>query len=188
MQMMNIKSVRWVVVALALTLFSLPHVASAKESAQVGQECTMVPLELPLFGGTPVAEVESPEVSGTPPTERVSERAIEDALELYVACTNTGDPTLIWAMFSPRWFSATFADPEQHYLPAFELMLDNDQGTSDQLLHLVEIEEITQRPDGKVDVRATFRSADEEWTDTLALVLVDGQWLIDDVRLDTPTS
>ncbi len=142
--------------------------------------CELEPLELPLFGGTPVAVFATPSPDASPMAVELSEAEAEDVLQQYVACTNTGDPTLVWAMFTPRWFSQTFADPEEHYLPAFEQMLDSEGQPTGLPLELVEIMSIEPRG-GSVDVTATFRSGDQEWTDTLTLVQVDGQWLIDDV-------
>jgi hypothetical protein len=147
--------------------------------------CGLVPLELPLFDGTPVADIATPGAGVTPTAAQLAPDAMQEVLDQYVACINTGNPTLVWAMFSPRWFSITFADPREHYLPAFEQMLTFPELAVDHPLELVQIGEITGLPDGRVDVTASFRSDDQEWTDTLTLVLVDGRWLIDDVRLDT---
>lgn len=156
---------------------------SAQGSAGDEVPCEMVPLALPLFGGTPVSVFATPTASPSAAPE-VNRDEIEAVLQQYVACTNTGDPTLVWAMFTPRWFSAEFADPEEHYLPAFEHMLDNPATVAEHPLVLEDIHEISQ-DGGTVEVTATFSSGDEEWTDTLVLVQIDGQWLIDDVRLDT---
>lgn len=152
--------------------------------AQEAVECELVPLELPLFGGTPVSVFATPSPVASPgAAAAISEAEVREVLEQYVACTNTGDPTLVWAMFTPRWFSKTFADPEEHYLPAFEQMLDQEGQPTGVPLELVEIVEV-EPGDGTVRVTATFRSGDQQWTDTLTLALVDGQWLIDDVELD----
>lgn len=154
-------------------------------AAQDQVSCELVPLELPLFGGTPVAVFSTPEMTASPAPASLSEDEAIAVLEQYAACTNTGDPTLVWAMFTPRWFSQTFADPEEHYLPAFEQMLDRDGQPTGVPLEFVEI--VSMEPgDGAVDVTATFRSGDQEWTDKLTLVQIDGQWLIDDVELVDP--
>lgn len=155
--------------------------------AQNAPACELTPLELPLFGGTPVADFATPSPAASPAAD-LSESEAEAVLQQYVACTNTGDPTLVWGMFTPRWFSQAFADPEQHYLPAFEQMLDNEGQPTGVPLELVEIVEIKAHG-ASVDVTATFRSGDQAWTDTLTLVQVDGQWLIDDVEpIDPPTA
>ncbi len=155
--------------------------------AQDAASCELQPLELPLFGGTPVTVFATPSPEASPAIAELSEAEAEDVLQQYVACTNTGDPTLVWAMFTPRWFSQTFADPEEHYLPAFEQMLDSEGQPTGVPLELVEILAIDPQG-GSVDVTATFRSGDQEWTDTLTLVQIDGQWLIDDVRPVDPTA
>lgn len=154
--------------------------------AQDTVSCELQPLELPLFGGTPVAVFATPSPDASPVVIDLSQAEAEDVLQQYVACTNTGDPTLVWAMFAPRWFAQTFADPEEHYLPAFEQMLDRDGQPAGIPLELVEIISIEPHP-GAVDVTATFRSGEQEWTDKLTLVQVDGQWLVDDVQpIDPP--
>lgn len=166
--------------------FMLAPGITAQESASSPATCGLAPLELPLFGGTPVAELATPGPIGSPATQELRDGEIEAALEQYVACTNTGDPALIWAVFSPRWLAANFADPQEHYLPAFEFMLTLPEVPGADPLQLVQIHEITPLPDGAVDVTATFASGDMEWTDTLTLVQIGKEWLVDDVRLDDP--
>lgn len=146
--------------------------------------CTLTPLTLPLFDATPLAELASP--VATPAQTAMTKDEAKAVLEKYVACTNTGDPTLVWAMFTPRWFSATFADPETHYLPAFEYEIANGQYGVNDPLQFVAIDDIQLTEDGRMAVTATFASADQQWTDTLILVQIQGQWLIDDVVLVSP--
>lgn len=164
---------------LGLLLVSTP-------AAPAETTCELTPLTLPLFGGSPVADLATP--AATPQAEMLTEDEARSALEMYTACTNTGDPTLVWAMFTPRWFSVQFADSEEHYLPAFEYNLANGQDPVGDPLELVSIDAIEQQEDGRTAVTATFRSGDMQWTDTLFLVQMDGQWLIDDVVLDSPPS
>lgn len=172
---MKFLSSAWVVPFIVGAALAITPVAHAAEPA-----CALEPLDLPLFGGTPVAQLVDP---ATPAAARdASESEIRTALEQFVACTNTGDPRLAWAVFSPRWFATMFADPTVHYLPAFERMLDHPAVVSGAPLELRTIEAITPLPDGRIEVTATFASGDEAWTDTLVLVLIDGTWLIDEVR------
>jgi hypothetical protein len=170
-----------------MTAMALGAMLGGAAMAQDDVSCELVPLELPLFGGTPVAVFATPSSQASPAAGSLNEDEARDILEMYAACTNTGDPTLVWAMFTPRWFSQTFADPEEHYLPAFEQMLDQDSAPTGAPLQLVEVIEIEPR-EGMVDVTATFRSGDQEWTDRLTLAQVDGQWLIDEVELIDPAS
>jgi len=149
--------------------------------AQDGTGCELEPLELPLFGGTPVAELAvSPEAS--PAAAWLPESQVVEVLQLYVACVNTGDPTLVWAMFSPRWFASEFENSEEHYLPAFEQMLDRPAEPPAIPLELGEVLDIERLDGGRVAVTATFVSGDEAWTDRLTLAPADGQWLIDEVE------
>lgn len=148
--------------------------------------CDLPPLELPLFGGASVVSLATPETPVASPN--ISEIGIRNALDQIVACTNTGDSQLVWAMFSPHWFATTFADPTVHYLPAFEQSLDQQTHSGGAPLELTEIVSIEPLPDGRVAVTATFTSGDTAWTDTLTLVMIDGDWLIDEVRPGTPES
>lgn len=155
-------------------------------TAQAQTGCSLTPLTLPLFDATPVAEFATP--AATPATEVLTEEEATEILELYVACTNTGDPTLVWAIFTPRWFSVEFADSEEHYLPAFEYEIANGGEAVVNPLALESIDEIEMLADGRVAVTATFSSAELEWTDQLILANVNGQWLIDEVVLVSPPS
>ena len=163
----------------ALLTFLAPGV-----SAQA--TCTLTPLTLPLFGGTPIAQHATPQAS--PTAAELSESDATDVLELYVACTNTGDPTLVWAMFTPRWFSTQFADSEEHYLPAFEYEIATGTTPLVNPLVLESVDEVVRMDDGRYGVTATFSSGEQRWTDQLILAHVDGQWLIDDVVLVSPPS
>lgn len=169
---------RTLIVALMTVVVMVPAVLHAEAN------CELTPLTLPLFDATPLAMLATP--AATPTGIILSEGEVVDVLEQYVACTNTGDPTLVWAMFTPRWFSSEFADPEVHYLPAFEYQIANGQEIVVDPLELVSIDEIVLQEDGRVAVTATFASADLVWTDQLILVQIDGTWLIDDVVLITP--
>jgi len=155
--------------------------AAAPVSGQGETRCTLPPLTLPLFGGTPVAEVIT---AATPqgPSGTVSNEEITAALEHIVACVNTGDPVLVYAVFSPRWLAEQFADPQAHYLPAFERMLDTTTPVQGEPLALTSAEAVEPLPDGRVRVRATFTSGVRTWHDTLVLVDSDGVWLIDEVE------
>lgn len=141
--------------------------------------CTLTPLSLPLFDATPVAQLATP--TGTPSATTLSAEEAAGVLEEYAACINTGDPTLAWAIFSPRWFGTTFADPTEHYLPAFEQELAAGVVPVTDPLSLLSVDAIAETGDGRVAVTATFVGADQQWTDTLVLVNYDGQWLIDEV-------
>lgn len=187
MPMIATRGRKTIVSTIVASLFAGTMLVSGAH-AQEGATCDLVPLELPLFGGTPVAEFATPGAMPSPMAVSLPQSQAEEVLQQYVACTNTGDPTLVWAMFSPRWFSQEFADSEEHYLPAFEQMLDREGEPTGVPLELVEIVEIETLEDSRVAVTATFRSGDQEWTDKLTLVAIDGQWLIDEVELIEPQS
>lgn len=152
--------------------------------ANANGTCELTPLTLPLFDATPLAELSTPRA--TPATDVLSDEDATEILDMYVACTNTGDPTLVWAMFTPRWFSSEFADSEEHYLPAFEYEIANGESAVRDPLVLESVDTIELLDDGRVAVTATFSSAESQWTDILILANVDGQWLIDEVVLVSP--
>ena len=158
--------------------------AQARAQTPVATTCELTPLTLPLFGATPIAELATPQAS--PLASDLSEAEATEVLAMYVACTNTGDPTLVWAMFTPRWFSTQFADSEDHYLPAFEYEIATGNAPVTDPLKLGSVDAIESLPDGRVGVTATFSSANQNWTDQLILVNMDGNWLIDDVVLISP--
>lgn len=167
-------------VILIMPLFAID--ASAQSQPEVN--CELTPLTLPLFDGTPVVDLATPQAS--PMALELSETEAAHVLNMYVACTNTGDPTLVWAMFTPRWFSTQFADSEGHYLPAFEYEIATGNTPVTDPLVLESVDGIDMLDDGRVGVTATFSSADMQWTDQLILTNLDGEWLIDEVVLISP--
>lgn len=169
---------------LLLTVLFSFTLLSGSVTAGAQASCELTPLTLPLFDGTPIAELATP--AATPAIMEITEVEATAVLEQYTACTNTGDPTLVWAMFTPRWFSSEFANSEEHYLPAFEYEIANGEYGVTNPLELVSVDEIRSQNDGRVAVTATFSSGEMEWTDTLILANIDGQWLIDEVVLVSP--
>jgi hypothetical protein len=171
---------RLLVPALIALLLAFGPGASAQAN------CTLTPLTLPLFGGTPIADLATPQAS--PAAITLSEQEAMAVLEMYVACTNTGDPTLVWAMFTPRWFSTQFADSGEHYLPAFEYEIATGNAPVIDPLVLESVDKVERLDDGRYGVTATFSSGELRWTDQLILANIDGQWLIDDVVLVSPST
>lgn len=166
---------------LILGIVFLMTTAWSGAMAQSQPTCELTPLSLPLFDGTPVVELAIP--SATPSPELLDVTGATEVLQMYTACTNTGDPTLVWAMFTPRWFSTQFSDSEVHYLPAFEYEIANGHNEVTNPLILESVDELEMLDDGRVAVTATFSSGDLQWTDQLILANIDGQWLIDEVVL-----
>ncbi len=171
-------------IVLALVIVSSMVAMEADAQTPQAATCELTPLTLPLFDGTPLAELATPAASPVAITMTDAEAA--ELLAMYVACTNTGDPTLVWAMFTPRWFSSQFGDSEEHYLPAFEYEIATGNAPVTDPLVLESVDDVEMKADGRVGVTATFSSADKQWTDQLILVNSDGQWLIDGVILISP--
>lgn len=168
-----------------LVLTLLVSMASFAPAARAESTCELTPLTLPLFDATPLAELSTP--IATPATHQLTDEEANEILEMYVACTNTGDPTLVWAMFTPRWFSVQFADSEEHYLPAFEYDIATGHNEVTDPLSLTSVDKIELQSDGRMAVTATFTSGSLKWTDQLMLMNIDGQWLIDEVVLVSPS-
>jgi len=165
---------------------SVPGVAVSAQADRAA--CQLPPPTLPPFGGTPVAANAATPTAPQAPPEAITEREITAALEQIVACVNTGDPALVFAVFTPQWIARQFVDPETHYLPAFARMLDVTEPVPAEPLALTAVEGITERPDGRVEVVATFASGAEPWRDTLVLVEIDDSWLIDGVETEGAAS
>lgn len=170
----------------ALLVITFAILVVFPSSTHAEASCELTPLTLPLFDATPLAIFVAP--ISTPADAVLSPENAKDVLEQFVACTNTGDPTLIWAIFTPHWFAREFADSETHYLPAFEYEIARGNEIVVDPLELVSVDEIAALEDGRVAVTATFTSANLTWTDQLILANIDGVWLIDEVVLITPAN
>lgn len=144
-------------------------------------ECPFQPLTTPLFDGTPVAQLATPIASSSAAT--LTEDEASEVIEGIVACANTGDPHLVWAMYSPGWFARTFADSETHYLPALEQHIEEQMFMTGAPLVLEGVDSVEPTQDGRMRVTFTLTSANQRWTDTLVLIPIDGLWYIDDVEL-----
>jgi len=145
--------------------------------------CRLSPLTLPLFGGTPVA-IGTPVATalsvGTPASEDEI-AAIEDATATIVACINTGDPKLVYAVFTEHYLAETYGNPETAYLPAFEQSLDGVAIPVTPAFVLDEVADVTALADGRIAATITLSQDGASVTDTLVFAEVDGVWLIDEV-------
>ena len=80
-------------------LFSLPMILSGSSIA-AQPTCELTPLTLPLFDGTPVAELATPSASPAADTLEIEEAT--EILEMYAACPKRSNPG---ARDVTRWFS-----------------------------------------------------------------------------------
>ncbi|HEU0163794.1 MAG TPA: hypothetical protein VFQ54_02050, partial [Thermomicrobiales bacterium] len=93
--------------------------------------CSLDPVTLPLFDATPPGQIvaqsspaASPSAGGvTRPASSAEQAELTSAIDVIVACMNTGNPAQIYGIFSDRYLAAMFADPAKAYLPAFEQSL-----------------------------------------------------------------
>jgi len=172
----------------ALITNGMPSPAVAREQS-VNTTCALKPLTLPLFDATPPNEEQgvsaSPEASpaslASRPASPQDAAAVEDGLGIIKACINTGNPLLVYAVFSTRYLAARYADPHLAYLPAFEEQLDGPTIPVDPPFSFDPVEDVRMLADGRVQVTLTVHRGAESWTDTLVLVKQEGAWLIDDV-------
>jgi hypothetical protein len=156
-------------------------------------ECVLSAVGLPLFDGTPAAEI--PGAKGTPaspddPGREATDAEIEEfaaSIDVILGCINTGDAQYANAIFTERYLASKFADPNVLYQPDFERMIAENSGNAPDSvpLELDSIEDVVVREDGRVSGRVTFSSAGTSWRDTLVLKQVDEHWLIDDVIFET---
>lgn len=166
----------------------MPSPSVAREQS-ANTTCSLRPLTLPLFNATPPNEVRdgsasseaSPVSLASRPASAQEAAAVEDGLGTIEACINTGNPLLVYAVFSTRYLAAQYADPHLAYLPAFEQQLDGPTIPVDPPFSFDPAEDMRMLADGRVQVTLTVRREAESWTDTLVLVKQDGVWLIDAV-------
>lgn len=169
-------------------------------------DCTVAPIELPLFGGTPVADV----VLANPALDRTrdgnaGQRAdnavraeITDTLFHWLACQNAGDPYRTFAFYSDGYLARFFSQPDVSRPDLFfEDLVSTNEITGIVPFVFVEIGFGTIHEDGRVSALVTIRSIDDEGSPVVEIaremVFVHSgvRWLIDEWRMDVqedPTS
>ncbi len=178
--------------ALALCLALVTGVTVSSGHAQgtrsgTASACSLAPVTVPLFGGTPAAIVAATPAASQPPvpaTVGADPAAIQDAASVIVACINTGAPSFKYAVFTPRYLAAQFVDGAGHYQPEFEFRLSSPAppvSPAALAFTLEAVEGIEPQADGRVRVTLVLRSDQATFRDTLLLADVEGQWLIDEV-------
>jgi hypothetical protein len=183
---------RMLKVAVLLAILAA-SVATATSAAAQDTACPLPPVTLPLFDATPAAEV--PGANATPaspddPARAATEEEITQftaAVEVIVACINTGSGPLVNAVFTDRYLASRFADPTRLYQPDFERMIEQTAATALPAEPLVidNIENVQVREDGRLSGRVVLSSGGQTWRDTLVLAQVGDYWLIDDVILES---
>jgi hypothetical protein len=145
-------------------------------------DCALEPLAVPLWGGTPAAEVAAtPVASPSAADAGIDEAEIEAAVEVIVACMNTGEPQLMFAIYTDRFLASRYADPTTTYLPEFEQRLAENVPEPANQFVLQGVSEITPLDDGRVSVKVALVSGATTFDDTLVLANQDGTWLIDEI-------
>ncbi len=165
------------------------HAPAALRDQSAKTTCALTPLSLPLFNATPPNEVvgalaspmASPAVLATRPASTEEITSVEVGLSTIEACINTGNPLLVYAVFSTRYLASQYADPLLAYLPAFEQQLGGVTIPVDPPFSFDPVVDMGVLTDGRVQLTLTVRRGAEAWTDMLVLVNQDGTWLIDEV-------
>ena len=166
---------------------TLPTVQAIQTQSDDAVSCSLTPLTLPLFAATPPADLATP-LAATPASDVARKPTAEEASDIQsgvatlVACINTGNPRLVYAIFSERYLATQYADPAKAYLPAFEQKLDGPTVPVEPPFVLVGVTRIQILADDRAKVTVTISQMQESWTSTLTLVRIDGAWLIDGVE------
>lgn len=147
--------------------------------------CTIAPLTLPLFGGTPavtfIATPQAVETSSLASVDPATEASVQAGVADILACLNVGEPKQTWAIFTQGYLARTFGNLETAYLPAFEQSLDSEPASPAPVYAIQGLTVDGQTADGRVVVSLTLTSGSEVWADRLVLAEIDGHWLIDEV-------
>lgn len=163
--------------AMTLTSVTLP-IASAQPSPT---GCTLAPLTLPLFDGTPAARI-----AATPVASEAESGAdpgtIRRAVEVIVACINSGDPAYQFAIFTERYLAAQLVDPSVTNQAEFERELSLGPSLNAETFDLIDVSGVERRDDGRVEVVVELAAGGATYRDTLLLANVGGVWRIDAVE------
>ncbi len=172
-------------------LVLLPTDAAPHQQVSGTPACLLPQVTLPLFDATPAAVIAStPVLPADGPENMVLPDAatIERAVGMIVACINTGDPALQYAVFTDRYLAEQLADPSVTYQPAFEQEIATGADTATSNILVDSIDELTPFEDGRVSVVVSLSANDATYEDRLVLVNVEGNWLIDEVELIDPVT
>lgn len=168
----------------------------------VVRECTVAPLESPVWDQDVIAEPTAPvSVEGpfTPPTgDPVDEETLAGVtatIEESIACQNAGDVARTLALFTPDAVRGFFSGPRGYDSDRVDATIAAGPVpvTTDRVLTLVSIGDVVVLSDGRVGASVTTSTADVEYVDYLTLtqgMTADGaeRWLIaGSVAIDSQT-
>jgi hypothetical protein len=174
---------------LLVVLLFTPHTVTTQGDPAA---CELPPVELPLFDATPASEIEgadAPPASIDDPAREATDEEVSEftaAVEVIVACINTGDNALANAVFTERYLASWFGESSVLYQPDFESKIDQPvlQGVSREPLVIDNIGNVAVRDDGRMSGTVELSTGGSTWADTLVLAKTGDHWLIDDVILD----
>lgn len=159
--------------------------SATPDAVMPNQSCALPPLSLPLFGGTPAAQLATPmaaiDLASLTPLDAATEASIRDGVDSIIACINSGDPRQVYAIFTTAYLARTYGDPTRAYLPAFEQKLDGMPMPPTSPFALDDLTIAGAASDGHAVITLTISAGATVWTTNMALLNVDGHWLIDAV-------
>jgi len=176
-------------IAVLSNVVAVPRISVAQTPSTplaVATSCTIPPLTLPLFGGTPpavlLATPEAPvDAAALAPLSDDTIQSVREGVAGIVACLSTDDPAQRFAVFTTSYLARTFGDPARAYLPAFEQSLDQASAAPVPQYTIASFTIEGKAVDGRVVVSLGVAADGEVWENRLLLAQVGGQWLIDAV-------
>lgn len=180
----------WCALAVSAALLLIPVTASSQEQVTGSPACVLKPVTLPLFRATPAAIIAATPAVIAAGDDRPAPdtTTIEPAIEAIVACINSLDPTLRYAIFTDHYLALNLSDSDGTYQPAFEQQLDAGVDSDVPQFAIEATEQVTPLDDGRVSVMVTLSANGVLYQDRLVLADVGGTWLIDDVELIDPAT
>lgn len=168
---------------------------SGTSTINIPTACTVEPIQLPLFSGTPAASlpgdaaaawVPAPQPGEVPPSDE-DLRGVNDTILESIACENVQDYRRQYALFTDRLVRELIGDAAGLDPAAF---LAGTPKASDGGIKvgLMELRDARQLHDDAIRVTVVYGSFDgtrlmSQYEAQLVLVEEDGRWLIDGVAL-----
>jgi hypothetical protein len=115
------------------------------------------------------------------PVDEATAEAITTTVVTSLNCRNAGDFPRVYALFSDRMIGQLFGGPETVPPEILQALGEAPQRVRPPLrVNLVEIDAISQLPDGRVSAVVVTANATHTFTDVLFFVTENDQWLIDE--------
>mgnify|MGYP001182129519 CR=1 FL=1 len=163
-------------------------------------DCTVAPLSLPLFAGTPLPVEATPRASDSVPglesegqlADAETIRLITAIIRESIACENAGEPLRQYALLSERFLRELFGELSAEEQRRFFAATPGPLAES-RRVGLLGISDARTRPDGRVTAVVSYVVYEgdhvvEEYEVRLIFVRVGDRWLIDGFVPEMPPS